>query len=134
MLVRPVILGLLTIIFLSSPSYASKEAHFKKSELWKITYYCACQKCCGKSDGITAHNKKANPNHTIALNWLPFGTRVLIDGKPYVVEDRGAESRFGTYYHRKGPKKQIKHIDIFVSSHSEAINLGTKWLPVEVIR
>lgn len=100
--------------------------------LWKITAYCACVKCCGKSDAITASGKKARPNHTVALNWLPFGTRVLINGVPYVVEDRGAESHFGTYYHRKGAKKQIKHIDIYFASHSEARKFGVKWLPVVV--
>jgi len=103
-------------------------------EVWKITAYCACRKCCGKSDAITASGRKARPNHTVALNWLPFGTRVLINGVPYVVEDRGAESHFGTYYHRKGAKKMIKHIDIYMNSHQAARNFGIKWLPVEVVR
>jgi 3D (Asp-Asp-Asp) domain-containing protein len=101
---------------------------------WKITAYCSCVKCCGKSDGITASGKKASPNHTIALNWLPFGSKVQINGVPYVVEDRGAESHFGTYYHRKGPKNQVKHIDIYMASHNEARNFGVKFLPVEVVR
>lgn len=107
---------------------------FAATPLWKITAYCACVQCCGKSDAITASGKKARPHHTVALNWLPFGTRIEINGIPYVVEDRGAESLFGTYFHRKGPKKQIKHVDIYMASHEEAKRFGVRWLPVEVSR
>lgn len=121
------ILGVSAFFFLSS----CEPAHAK--EVWKITAYCACQKCCGKTDGITASGKKAKPNHTVALNWLPFGTKVDINGKVYTVEDRGAESHFGTYYHRKGPKNKIKHIDIFFNDHQTAKQHGVKWLPVEVL-
>lgn len=100
---------------------------------WKITAYCACVKCCGKSDAITASGKIARPNHTIALNWLPFGTRVNISGKIYFVEDRGAESHFGTYYHKGGVIK-TKHIDIFFANHQEAKNFGVRYMPVEIIK
>lgn len=128
--------SLVTILALALLVVNQAEANqIKQSQanLWKITAYCACVKCCGKGDAITASGKKAKPNHTIALNWLPFGTRVLVDGVPYVVEDRGAESHFGTYYHRKGAKKQVKHIDIYMSSHLAARSFGVKYLPVEVI-
>ena len=104
------------------------------AELWKITYYDPCLQCCGKTDGIAASGRKATAGRTIALNWLPFGTKVKIDGNVYTVEDRGAESHFGTYYHRKGPKKKIKHIDIFVDNHKKARQLGVKYLPVEVLK
>ena len=103
------------------------------AENWKITAYCACIKCCGKSDAITASGKKASPNHTVALNWLPFGTKVLIGNRQYVVEDRGAESLFGTYYHRKGQKNEIKHIDIFMDSHSTARAFGVRYQEVKVL-
>jgi 3D (Asp-Asp-Asp) domain-containing protein len=134
----PVYAGLilLAVSLLSTPNCWASNTNLSKhgltKDLWKITAYCACVKCCGKSDAITASGKKARPNHTVALNWLPFGTRVVIAGREYVVEDRGAESHFGTYYHRKGAKKQVKHIDIYFASHSEARKFGVKWLPVVV--
>lgn len=108
-------------LFLGScePSYAY--------DAWKITSYCACKKCCGKSDGITASGKHAKENHTVACNWLPFGTRVNIAGKLYFVEDRGARSLFGS---KQNP---IKHIDIFYSNHNEARRFGVKYLNTEVL-
>jgi len=98
------------------------------ASIFKITAYCPCVKCCGKSDGITASNKKARPNHTIACNWLPFGTKVNINGHTYTVEDRGAVSQFGSN------KNPIKHIDIFFPSHLEAKKFGVRYLPVEIMK
>lgn len=126
-----VIVLLFTQLLVSSPAYSAEKSLSIVN--FKITAYCSCKKCCGKSDAITASGKKAKPNRTIALNWLPFGTRVLINGKQYVVEDRGAESLFGTYYHRKTIKSRIKHIDIYMSSHSEARSFGVKYLPVQIL-
>jgi 3D (Asp-Asp-Asp) domain-containing protein len=52
-----------------------------------------CEHCCGKSDGITASGEVAQYNHTVAMNDLPFGTKIYI---PYLgvyyVEDRGSSS------------------------------------------
>ena len=50
---------------------------------FKLTAYCACEKCCGKSDGITATGTKATANRTIAVDKtiIPYGTIVIINGK-----------------------------------------------------
>ena len=86
---------------------------------FKITAYCACSKCCGKSDGITASGVKATAGRTIAVdtNIIPFGTKVIIDGYEYVAEDRGG-SIIGN------------RIDIFMESHAEAINFGVQYKEV----
>lgn len=95
-------------------------------DLWKITAYCACSKCCGKTDGIMASGKKVYPG-AIACNWLPFGTKVKIEGIGiFTVEDRGAKSLFGT------KTNHIKHIDIYMPTHREALKFGVRWLKVEV--
>lgn len=80
---------------------------------YKLTYYCSCSKCCGKSDGITASGKKAQEGITVASNSLPLGTKISIDGHVYEVQDRG------------GMASNV--IDIFVSSHQKALNLGVKY-------
>lgn len=86
----------------------------------KVTHYCICAKCCGKSDGITASGKQAVPYVTVAVDpkVIPLGADVLVDYgngdiQYYKVEDTGGSI--------KGNK-----IDICVGSHEEAIQLGVK--------
>jgi 3D (Asp-Asp-Asp) domain-containing protein len=78
-----------------------------------ITHYCACSRCCGKSDGVTATGTQATEGRTIAVDpeVIPYGTKVLIDGHEYIAEDTGGAIR--------GNK-----IDIYVDSHQEAISRG----------
>jgi 3D (Asp-Asp-Asp) domain-containing protein len=98
-----------------------------RAEEWKVTAYCGCEKCCGKwSDGYFASGKKVYVGG-VAINWLPFGTKVLIDGKEYTVEDRGAKSIFGSKHNHK------KAVDIYFESHQEALNFGVKRLKVEIL-
>lgn len=83
----------------------------------RITFYCSCSRCCGKSDGITAYGAKVRANHTVAAT-LPFGTRLMIDGQEYVVEDRGVGNM---------------QVDIYVDSHSEALQRGLYYTDVYII-
>jgi 3D (Asp-Asp-Asp) domain-containing protein len=94
-------------------------------EQWTATAYCSCRECCGKSDGITASGKKARDGY-IACNWLPIGTLVIIDGKPYRVMDRGAKSEFGDKKHH------LKRVDIWMSSHKKALQYGRKTVTVSI--
>jgi len=113
----PVIL--LCMLFLCGAAYPEK---------WKITAYCSCQKCCGpKANGITASNRNLTWGMA-ACNWLKFGTKVNIKGiGTYIIEDRGAKSLFGDADHH------IKHIDIYVPTHSAAKNFGVKYAEVEIL-
>jgi len=89
---------------------------------YKITAYCPCSKCCGKSTGRTASGTKATPGRTVAASSkFAFGTKLNIGGHVYTVEDRGGAVN--------GNK-----IDIFVSSHSEALAWGVRYLPVSVVK
>lgn len=98
------------------------------SEVWEATGYDACVKCCGKADGITASGVKAQANRTVAVNWLPFGTRLEIEGQLYRVEDRGARSHFGS---RKNPKKRV---DIYFRTHHQALRFGRRKVRVVVLK
>lgn len=86
------------------------------------TAYCACESCCGKSDGITASGVKARANHTIAVdrNVIPLGTRILYNGIEYVAEDTGGAI--------KGNR-----IDIYFDSHPEALKWGRRTIEIEVV-
>lgn len=91
-------------------------------KIYKVTAYCKCAKCCGShANGYTAAGTKASAGRTVAApSNLPFGTKLNINGKTYVVEDRGGAI--------KGNR-----IDVYVNSHSEALAWGVRYLPVEVI-
>lgn len=91
-------------------------------EEYVITAYCPCTKCCGKSDGITASGEKAVEGVTIAAdtNILPFGTKVIIDGNTYIVQDRGGAI--------KGNR-----IDLYFDSHQEALNFGRQTKEVTIL-
>ena len=94
---------------------------------FKLTAYCACQRCCGKTDAITASGYKAQYGF-VACNWLPFGTKVKIEGLgTFIVMDRGAKSLFGS------KNNHIKHLDIYMPTHREARNFGVKYAEVEVL-
>lgn len=82
---------------------------------YKLTAYCSCSKCCGKSDGITASGTKATAGRTVAAKGFSFGTKLMINGETYVVEDRGVGSGV---------------IDIYFDSHEEALNFGVKYAKV----
>lgn len=86
--------------------------------VFKISHYCPCAKCCGKTNGITASGTIATPNKTVAAGTsLPFGTILKIDGQEYVVEDRGGA--IGN-----------NRIDVFCSSHAEALQKGVYYTEV----
>jgi 3D (Asp-Asp-Asp) domain-containing protein len=95
-----------------------------QAEEWLAIAYCPCFRCCQKTDGITASGLQAKEGQTIAINWLPFNTRVYIDGKVFYVEDRGAKSIFGDRRHH------LKRVDIFFKKHSDAKKFGKKIVDV----
>ena len=89
--------------------------------VYKITAYCPCSKCCGKSTGRTASGTKATAGRTVAASSkFAFGTKLNIGGHVYTVEDRGGAVT--------GNK-----IDIFVNSHAEALQWGVRYLNVSVV-
>ena len=83
-----------------------------------ITYFCACEKCCGKPEGhpaygITASGTTVCQGRTIAVDptVIPLGETVLIDGHEYIAEDTGSSI--------KG-----NHIDIYISDHETCLQMG----------
>ncbi len=100
----------------STPSTTAKTS----GTIYKITAYCPCSKCCGKSNGITASGTKAKAGRTVAASSkFAMGTKLNINGHIYTVEDRGGAIN--------GNK-----IDIFVNTHAEALAWGVRYLPVSV--
>ena len=78
-----------------------------------LTYYCPCEKCCGKwANGVTATGTAATEGRTVAVDpkIIPLGSTLDIGGHTYIAEDTGVKGRV---------------IDVFVNSHEEALRLGT---------
>lgn len=94
-------------------AYEAYISSFEYKGEFKITYYCPCGKCNGNTHRITASGNKLVPGLSIAVDRkvIPLGSTVLINGKEYIAHDTGSAI--------KGNR-----IDICVSSHSEALQLG----------
>lgn len=78
-----------------------------------VTAYCPCAECCGRwADGFTATGLPAGPG-IVAVDpeVIPLGSTVIIDGLKYLAADVGASG---------------KHVDIAVSSHEQAVELGVR--------
>ena len=123
----------LALLFLTSLTfilYSCVNQQPARAEEWLTTAYCSCAKCCGKSDGITASGHKLiKGDKVVACNWLPFGTKVNIQGLGvFIVMDRGARSLFGS------KNNHIKHLDIYMTSHNAAQKFGVKYAKVEVLK
>ena len=102
----------------------SSDSNLVSLGTFKLTAYCGCSSCNGQWTGYpTASGVMPTVGRTIAVDpsVIPLGTKVVINGHTYVAEDTGGAI--------KGSK-----IDIFFSSHSEAMNFGVKYAEVYVIK
>jgi len=98
----------------SSDSGSGSQGNYLGS--FKLTAYCSCSSCCGSwSGGPTASGAMPSAGRTVAMGGVPFGTKLLINGNVYTVEDRG--TAYG-------------HVDIYMGSHSQALSFGLKYADV----
>ena len=98
-----------------------------------VTHYDCCVECCGKVDGLTASGTHATPYSTVAVDpsVIPLGADVLVDYGDGVLQ----------YYRADDTGSGVKgsHIDLCVSTHEEALQLGRRtatvyWVnPEEVV-
>lgn len=92
-----------------------------KVTTFNTSAYCACVKCCGKTNAITASGAKASAWYTVAAGkGYKMGTVIYIpalknkpNGGWFVVQDRG-----GAISNSK--------LDIYMGSHSAALQYGRK--------
>lgn len=93
------------------------ELEEKRKPKWKpleaeLSFYTASADECGSDSGITASGNQVQESRTIAMSSdFPFGTKVMIDGIEYEVQDRG-----GIIEDNK--------IDIYVPTKREALKRG----------
>ena len=103
--------------------YKAEETTPKSLGTFKLTAYCACYDCCKKKPtdkgyGITASGVRAVEGVTVAADKrFPFGTKLIIDGHEYTVQDRGGAIK-------------SNRIDIYFTSHQSALNFGVQYKEV----
>lgn len=96
---------------------ASRGSTERKTRTMNISWYCACVKCCGKSNGITSSGRHVKEGVTMAST-LPPGTWVYIDTVGWRRDD---DNGVGD-----------GHIDVYVDSHERALQLGRRHLRVYI--
>ena len=94
------------------------EGSASREFLITLTAYCNCASCCGVAGNATASDVMPASGHTVAMGGIEFGTKLLINGTVYTVEDRGTP--YG-------------HVDIFMDSHGEALQFGMRSAEVYLI-
>ena len=99
-----------------------KDEEEKSLGEFKITAYCACARCCGKSDGITATGTHATEGRTIAVDpsVIPYGAKVKIGDCEYVAEDCGGAIKGNV-------------IDIYIADHNRASEYGVRYEEVFLV-
>lgn len=90
-----------------------------KVVMCNISAYTAHSDETGRGDGLTASGVYARAGRTIAMDDVPFGTRVEIEGHIYIVEDR-----FGGGY--------TNRIDIYMDTKEQAFRWGRRYLEVKI--
>ncbi len=107
----------------TSNSSIAKQVEDKEMvvKTFNISAYCSCYKCCGKTTGTTSSGAQASSWYTLAAGkGYPIGTIIYIpyfkdkpNGGWFVVQDRG-----GSISNSK--------LDVYMSTHSQAIQFGRK--------
>lgn len=84
--------------------------HWENVGRHRMTHYCPGRCCNGRNAGRTASGAPMTVGRTVATGReFPFGTKLLINGAIYTVEDRGVPNGC---------------VDILVASHGEANRRG----------
>ncbi len=79
--------------------------------------YCSCSICCGRwAGGPTASGVMPTADHTLAVDasdpFVPLGTKIIMNGTEYVVEDTGNLERYGVQF------------DVYFADHTDALQWG----------
>ncbi len=101
-------------------------SYTQDDQVYKVTAYCACVKCCGlHADRVTASGYRIQPGDKFcATNAADFDfLTVLIIPKYGIapVLDRGGAIKENC-------------IDVYFDDHDEALKWGTKYLKVKVVK
>jgi len=106
-----------------SAETVSREAPEAVLDTYRVTAYCACAACCGKTDGVTKSGALAQPGLTVAADpeVLPLGTVIEFEG----VGVRSVQDIGGAI--------NGLELDLFFPDHQAALDWGVQYLKVRVV-
>lgn len=105
-----------TVVPQIRPRETEQETKQTQEDVFTITAYCPCEKCCGAyANGYTATGAKATQGVTIAADpdVLPMGTEIELDGHTYTVQDTGGAIAGN-------------RLDLYFDSHEDALRWGVQ--------
>lgn len=102
-------------------SSGESQVQVRSLGMFTTTGYCNCPLCSG-GHNLTYSGTVPQSEHTLSadLDLFPLGTRLMINGTVYTVEDMGSSV--------DGNK-----VDIYYASHEEAVAHGTKQEEVFIV-
>lgn len=119
-----------------TPVEATLEEHETEPALvslgeFKLTAYCACEKCCGEWALDRPVDKAGNPiivgacgevlvegvSVAVDKSVIPYGTEIFVNGQAYKAQDCGGAI--------KGNR-----IDVYFESHADALEFGVQYAEV----
>ena len=92
-------------------------------ETFKVSAFCPCVKCCGKTDRIMeSRSPGVFPRNSVAApSKYPFGTRIFLEG-------------YGTFtVDYRGGSIKNNWIERFFNRHEQAVNWGVKFCKGKVM-
>lgn len=98
------------------PRNDPQEARGTRTDVFTVTAYCPCEKCCGAyANGYTATGEKATQGVTVAADpdVLPMGTEIELDGHTYTVQDTGGAINGN-------------RLDLYFDNHEDAMQWGVR--------
>ncbi|MBQ6679264.1 MAG: SH3 domain-containing protein [Lachnospiraceae bacterium] len=94
--------------------------------VFRVTFYCHCQKCCGvwgsNDPNYAAHGASGmalQSDYTVAVNpaQIPYGTRLMINGREYIAADCGVGTNCVDIYrrtHAEALAGQMFYAEVFI--------------------
>jgi len=96
---------------------APARAEWRKLGTYRVTAYCPCARCCGKSDGITADGTYA-PG---CLGLIVAAPKGILFGTLLQIEGVGVAT-----VHDRGGAISGSRLELFFATHKEALQWGVQ--------
>ena len=111
----------LTVVLIGAMTLVSAVKLNQKEKVYKVTAYCACEKCCKQfADGITASGYKLRGDNKLCAaspTEFNFCDVIIIPGYGTVpVLDSGVG---------------VGCVDVYFKSHQDALNWGVQYLEIK---